>query len=244
MLSEIRTSAPLCKLFKKIGTIADTGERLRYISGFAISEVTGSRSGLSVKLTDTCRVVNDLLADPPNAKEGRFVGMIKTVLVASAAIFSVPASAAEYIFSIGVSTETGYGTFVTEGDASTGFTRIKSLSGTFANSSMILLEPRTTPFAQKDPNDNLFTNKFPFLTLGGLGFSANGRIYNIYGAFDLQNACSTNRPCYQAAGFYATEAPSAVPEPSTWAMLLLGFFSIGGAMRAARSRQKVTVSYG
>jgi hypothetical protein len=33
---------------------------------------------------------------------------------------------------------------------------------------------------------------------------------------------------------------AAVPEPSTWAMLLLGFFAIGGAMRA---RRKSEVSY-
>lgn len=37
-------------------------------------------------------------------------------------------------------------------------------------------------------------------------------------------------------------ATPAVPEPSTWAMLLLGFFAMGGAMRSAR-RQRVTVSY-
>ncbi len=36
--------------------------------------------------------------------------------------------------------------------------------------------------------------------------------------------------------------PGAVPEPATWAMLLLGFGAIGGAMRARR-RQKVTVRY-
>lgn len=36
---------------------------------------------------------------------------------------------------------------------------------------------------------------------------------------------------------------SAVPEPSTWAMLLLGFFAAGGALRSARRRQKLTVTY-
>jgi outer membrane lipase/esterase len=37
-------------------------------------------------------------------------------------------------------------------------------------------------------------------------------------------------------------AVPAVPEPSTWAMMLLGFGFIGGAMRSATRRQKVTVS--
>lgn len=36
---------------------------------------------------------------------------------------------------------------------------------------------------------------------------------------------------------------SAVPEPSTWAMLLLGFGFIGSAMRFSRRRQKLSVSF-
>ena len=35
----------------------------------------------------------------------------------------------------------------------------------------------------------------------------------------------------------------AVPEPSTWAMLILGFFGVGAAIRSARRKQNVTVSY-
>lgn len=40
-----------------------------------------------------------------------------------------------------------------------------------------------------------------------------------------------------------TPTPGAVPEPGTWAMLLLGFGFVGGAMRLAKRRQKLTVSY-
>lgn len=36
---------------------------------------------------------------------------------------------------------------------------------------------------------------------------------------------------------------SAVPEPATWAMMLLGFGFVGGVMRSAKRRQKQTVSY-
>lgn len=39
----------------------------------------------------------------------------------------------------------------------------------------------------------------------------------------------------------ASTAP--VPEPATWAMMLLGFGFVGGAMRSAKRRQKVTGSY-
>lgn len=35
----------------------------------------------------------------------------------------------------------------------------------------------------------------------------------------------------------------AVPEPATWAMMLMGFGFVGGAMRSAKRRQKLTVSY-
>ena len=34
-----------------------------------------------------------------------------------------------------------------------------------------------------------------------------------------------------------------VPEPATWAMMLLGFGFVGGAMRTARRRQKIAISY-
>ena len=40
---------------------------------------------------------------------------------------------------------------------------------------------------------------------------------------------------------YMRQALAAVPEPSTWAMLLLGFGAIGGAMRA--SRRRTTLNY-
>ncbi|OBX19716.1 hypothetical protein A9995_03890 [Erythrobacter sp. QSSC1-22B] len=36
---------------------------------------------------------------------------------------------------------------------------------------------------------------------------------------------------------------AAVPEPSTWAMMLLGFGFVGGAMRSAKRQQKLGVSY-
>lgn len=43
---------------------------------------------------------------------------------------------------------------------------------------------------------------------------------------------------------FASATPiGAVPEPGTWAMLLLGFGLIGAAMRSAKGKQKVTLSY-
>jgi hypothetical protein len=36
---------------------------------------------------------------------------------------------------------------------------------------------------------------------------------------------------------------AAIPEPATWAMMLGGFGMVGGAMRARRRKERVTVSY-
>lgn len=44
-------------------------------------------------------------------------------------------------------------------------------------------------------------------------------------------------------GVQIESGTSAVPEPSTWVMLLLGFFSIGYAMRSGKARQRLALSY-
>jgi hypothetical protein len=38
-------------------------------------------------------------------------------------------------------------------------------------------------------------------------------------------------------------APAGVPEPATWAMMLLGFGAVGGAMRISGRKQNASVSY-
>ena len=45
------------------------------------------------------------------------------------------------------------------------------------------------------------------------------------------------------AGTIAFAAASAVPEPATWAFMIVGFGAVGASMRSARRKQKVTVSY-
>jgi len=42
----------------------------------------------------------------------------------------------------------------------------------------------------------------------------------------------------------AANPTSAVPEPATWAMLLIGFAAAGAALRSPRRRQRLSVSYG
>ncbi|NTZ41509.1 PEP-CTERM sorting domain-containing protein, partial [Altererythrobacter sp. SALINAS58] len=43
--------------------------------------------------------------------------------------------------------------------------------------------------------------------------------------------------------FFNTGSTPAVPEPTTWAMMLLGFGFVGGVMRSVKRRQKMTFSY-
>ena len=52
-----------------------------------------------------------------------------------------------------------------------------------------------------------------------------------------------NRNGLSNAVLFQTGQMGAVPEPATWAMMLLGFGLVGGAMRSAKRRQKVTVFY-
>ena len=66
-------------------------------------------------------------------------------------------------------------------------------------------------------------------TTKGDDFVSNTQIGGIENAFNF-------------AIFRPTQIAAAVPEPATWAMMLLGFGFIGGAMRS-RLRQKVIVSY-
>ena len=42
---------------------------------------------------------------------------------------------------------------------------------------------------------------------------------------------------------YETVMGGAVPEPATWAMMLLGFFGLGAAMRTNKGQRRIRVSY-
>ncbi len=53
----------------------------------------------------------------------------------------------------------------------------------------------------------------------------------------------TSEPNNGSATGLGTVAVVAVPEPATWALMMLGIGFVGGAMRLAKRRQKQTVSY-
>ena len=72
---------------------------------------------------------------------------------------------------------------------------------------------------------------------GGAGF-----IYFDAGAFSSPGQY-VSKSGY-TSGTLSVINSSAVPEPAAWAMMLLGFGFVGGALRSAKRRQKLTVSYG
>ena len=74
----------------------------------------------------------------------------------------------------------------------------------------------------------------------GFTFIAAGIQQNIY----YYNSAYRSFRDDQAGSFSLRAASGGVPEPSTWAMLLTGFLAIGGAMRTARRKQRLTISYG
>ncbi|MXP44598.1 PEPxxWA-CTERM sorting domain-containing protein [Allopontixanthobacter sediminis] len=76
-------------------------------------------------------------------------------------------------------------------------------------------------------------NYTDFISVGGAGIKSLTWNNNSGGSSNWQFGVG-------ALGF---ETMSAVPEPSTWALLLLGFGLIGGSMRAARRKGSIAVSY-
>lgn len=97
---------------------------------------------------------------------------------------------------------------------------------------------------------------FDLVVNGSAAFTAGGNclictIGNGQNRFTLSGSGITGlafsfNPGVGAARQFRVEGVSnapAVPEPATWAMMLLGFFSVGAALRTAKVRQKSTVSF-
>lgn len=161
------------------------------------------------------------------------------ILGAAAAVAtatSVPATAEVYIgdFTLG-SYGSGTANITTAGDASSGMSLITALSGTYNGNSITLLAPGTYPDFVSPQNDNLFTTASPFFDLSGLGFSAGGFNYNLYAVGPALAFCTNQGGNTCQGGLEFSVTSPAVPEPATWAMMLLGFVAVGYSLRRKRS---------
>lgn len=92
-------------------------------------------------------------------------------------------------------------------------------------------------------NDNLFQVSY-VLTLAQLAALARDNTININ--VDYANGVDADRsgnPFIRTTLTYASSSVGAVPEPATWAMMLVGLGLIGGAIRSAKRIRKGIVAY-
>jgi len=164
-----------------------------------------------------------------------------TVLAAATALtVAAPAQAADFLFSFNSSFGNASGMFTTAGAASATPTLVTSMTGTLGGNAITLLAPGAYPSIAV--NDNLFSTTAPYFTFSGLSFAAGGFNYNLYSQGSVQ-LCGRTAACGNAtsfSNFTITDVTSPVPEPATWAMMLLGFGLVGYVLRTRRQRSSVT----
>ncbi|WP_296717134.1 PEPxxWA-CTERM sorting domain-containing protein [Erythrobacter sp.] len=80
----------------------------------------------------------------------------------------------------------------------------------------------------------------PSITFAGIQYIGT---VNSWATGDLSKTYDQTRMRWSAASASVSQFQASVPEPTTWAMMLLGFGFVGGAMRSVKRKQKLTVSY-
>jgi len=171
----------------------------------------------------------------------QFRALITTLAAFSAAAIAVPASAAEFFFDFETSRALfggpveGSGVFTTSDTAMTvgGQTAfaVTGITGTF--NGQTITGPTLATFG------NFFPDAPTFVDGSGIRFNTTG-ITNISLFFDSNqnsyrvNAIGAGRSSLVTANAGPVAVVAAVPEPATWAMMLIGFGGIGYSMRRRR----------
>lgn len=166
--------------------------------------------------------------------------MKKLMLVsalAMAAAIATNADAQTFDFTVG-GPVTGSGTFTTSDNGDGSFT-ITDITGTFDSMMITGLLP---PGSLGDNDNLLLPNSDPQLTFNGFSFTTAANNYNIF----YNDGLGTYRLITNADGadnlsitFSAIAADAGVPEPATWGLMILGFGTVGAAMR----RRSTKVAY-
>jgi hypothetical protein len=157
-------------------------------------------------------------------------------LLAVSALVSTAASASVYQVTFTDSnSDTANLFFTTAVPNSPGGTLVTSISGTF-DSLAVTAAPGTFG------GDQLIYSSGPFVDYSGVGFN-NGTPFNLYWTNPTRSSVAGNLGvcfggCNTEAGFYTVQdfRVSAVPEPSTWAMMILGFLGVGFVAYRRKSR--------
>lgn len=167
------------------------------------------------------------------------------IAFAAAAFAAAPASAANYVL-----TYTGNGTtpttanlFITTSDVlnGAGGYNVLSVAGNVNADTVTGIAPINPPGFS---TDNVFFSANPVFNVSGLGFLSATATYNLWGtgpgAYTLYGTTNGGVDGYflRTAGQLTVQA---VPEASTWALMIMGFGLMGLAMR--RRSQKVSVTY-
>jgi opacity protein-like surface antigen len=75
------------------------------------------------------------------------------------------------------------------------------------------------------------------------GYSGNDFGFNVTGGYYGAEDLPANQSDYDYNDFTFVSTTGAIPEPATWAMMIMGFGLIGGALRQAKSSQSVRVRF-
>lgn len=179
---------------------------------------------------------------------------MKSYVLAAIAVFSLAitpqASATEYDYTFTAAilgTIDFSGTLTTASSADPSL--ITAMTGVFEGDQISLASPGSVTLSPS--NDNLLypdSDGAPqsgstggLLDFDGLGFSADGEVYNLFSFLDgsvVRYSVEPNGGDPVAQGSFSIVPASSVPEPNTWALMLGGISILGGVLRVTRGRRE------
>jgi len=175
--------------------------------------------------------------------------LIAATALAGASVFASPCSAARFFdFSYSGTGLAASGRLTTTDTPSRGVLTITGITGQRNGATIDRLFAAGT-VVDEDGNtiDNRLFTSMPFLTFSGFGFGTAGSdaLFNPYfDNVDYNEFVSLNGvgTALRIIDFRLEEVAAAIPEPGTWAMMLVGFGAVGYAMRR-RPRTTVSVRF-
>ena len=169
--------------------------------------------------------------------------IFKQLIASTALLVAVPTLAATEITTTeedGTVTGTFADTITEQGDFTSEFFFELDFDG-LASGSITQIAVNT--LSDIDFSEVLFNGQA--FTLNGNGFYEFGSVSNVVVNPGIQNLLvrGSSGGNGSFAGTISVMQTAAVPEPSTWALLLLGFAAVGASMRSAKQPQEHRVRY-